>query len=461
MQELRQIYPNNGYKELRDALLEEKGIAVTRRVFFEYCAVYEPDLLRQRRRGHGKYKRKNFYCAGVMDLIVIDQHDKWKYLFGLALHTGLDPYPNEMLWLKIWWNNNNPMLILSYYITFLKNRGATSLITQSDLGTENVLIARAHTYLRHRYDPGLEGTLQHRYKGEKQNVKLEIAWSLLRKTWVPGFEQILQQGLINNWYNPINIVERLVFRWVFIPWLQAELDFYMQRWNGRKKRRDKKKILPHGVPNEIAQHPERFGAVSFAVKIEQDTVKELEEIYIEKTNPVFYLVPPEMEILLKRYHQECGSPMVNRQNCWDVYKCLMVAFSHEYPNGLDQVTANQWTQMDINASKGGDDRLPDQWHSPPQRMFSDGTPYLGGAFGGIGPGTSKALLDPFHAAHNFNEEHEEDALFADFSDEEPDKGPYNSDYSCDESDSDSDDGEKGIEEKAVEETLLADFTDEE
>lgn len=57
----------------------------------------------------------------------------------------------------------------------------------------------------------------------------------------------------------------MLFRWVFIPWLQQELDAYQDRLNNTAKRRDRNKVLPHGVPNLIYQSAEDFGALDFKV----------------------------------------------------------------------------------------------------------------------------------------------------------------------------------------------------
>jgi hypothetical protein len=59
--------------------------------------------------------------------------------------------------------------------------------------------------------------------------------------------------------------DSLVFRWLFIPWLQKELDAWVERYNNSRKRADRNKILPHGVPNDICAFPERFGALDFKV----------------------------------------------------------------------------------------------------------------------------------------------------------------------------------------------------
>jgi hypothetical protein len=58
---------------------------------------------------------------------------------------------------------------------------------------------------------------------------------------------------------------RLVFRWLFIPFLQTELDAWADIVNNSRKRADRNKILPHGVPNDIYFNPERFGCLDFKV----------------------------------------------------------------------------------------------------------------------------------------------------------------------------------------------------
>ena len=84
------------------------------------------------------------------------------------------------------------------------------MLTQSDRGTENNGIANAQTLLRHRMDPNLEQTLQHKWMGGKRNIKPEIAWRMLRREWTQGFEDVMQMGLDNGWYTPEIMLERQV-----------------------------------------------------------------------------------------------------------------------------------------------------------------------------------------------------------------------------------------------------------
>ena len=57
----------------------------------------------------------------------------------------------------------------------------------------------------------------------------------------------------------------MVFRWVAFPWLQAEIDDWVQFKNQTSPRKDKNKILPHGIPTLIRAKPERFGGLDFKV----------------------------------------------------------------------------------------------------------------------------------------------------------------------------------------------------
>ncbi|KAG2035986.1 hypothetical protein BDR03DRAFT_983291 [Suillus americanus] len=113
------------------------------------------------------------------------------------------------------------------------------------------------------HNEGLHGTLQHCWMQTKKNVMPEIAWSQLRQQFTPGFKNLLDHGVNSGW---------MVFHWVFIPWLQQELDAYQDRVNNTAKQHDCNKILPHGVPNLIYHSAEDFGALDFKIKIKPEAL---------------------------------------------------------------------------------------------------------------------------------------------------------------------------------------------
>lgn len=137
--EIRSRHPTRGIENMRKALLKDYGMRVPRcELFFplfpflihicrplitNYLRQTEPDALAARR--HQRFKRKQFWCAGVNDLWCQDQHDKW-LRFGLFFHGSVDPFMMYNNWLKIWWTDKNPRLILSYYLEAARKLGGKS-----------------------------------------------------------------------------------------------------------------------------------------------------------------------------------------------------------------------------------------------------------------------------------------------------------------------------------------------
>ncbi|KAG2335890.1 hypothetical protein BDR05DRAFT_978886 [Suillus weaverae] len=250
MIDLREMYPNAGAREMVNLLFHEHAMSVSRNVVIAYFSKYEVNL---------------FWAAGVNDLFAINQHDKW-LRFGLVLHTGIKPFTGRIMWMRVWHSNRNLQLILMYYLETIQELGYMPMVMQSDPGSENFGIANAHTMLRQWHNPTLQGTLQHRWMHTKKNVMPEITWSQLRCWFTPGYENYLDSGVDAGWYDCDNTLQCLIFRWIFIPWLQHELDGYKDHINNTAKRHDRNKVLPHGVPNLIYDSPGDFGALDFKVR---------------------------------------------------------------------------------------------------------------------------------------------------------------------------------------------------
>ncbi|KAF8522678.1 hypothetical protein JB92DRAFT_2597338, partial [Gautieria morchelliformis] len=242
----------------------------------------------------------------------------WKR-FNLWLHTGIEPYSCLILWMKVWWTNKNPRLILHYYLEQASRIGGIPMVTQSDPGSENYGVANAHTTLQHMLDPSLEGTRQHRWMRKHNNVKLEISWSQLRRRFTPGFEDLLEQGVQSGLYDPNNRLDALVFRWLFIPWLQAELDAWKDTHNTAPKRADKNKILPHGRPQLIFVAPHMYDSMDFKVGVTQDAIEDIRAYYAPSQDPVFHLVPPDFEPLVQQVYIQMGSPRIECDSIWEIY----------------------------------------------------------------------------------------------------------------------------------------------
>ncbi|KAJ7133065.1 hypothetical protein C8R44DRAFT_730264 [Mycena epipterygia] len=322
---VRTQYPKVGAREIVSLLFHEENINISRNLVTEYFSVYEPELVKERRKN--RLCRKRFWAAGVNDLWAVDQHDKWKYKFGLALHSGIDPFIGRIRWMEIWWTNSNPRLILSYYLD------------TSDPGNENFDFANGYTLLRHLQDPDLEGTLQHRWMREKKNVMPETGWSQLQHRFMPDFEDILDVGVNNGWYDPNDLVELGVSLGI-IPWLQRELDAYRDRLNNTAKRADRNKVLPHGVPNDMYEHPDNYGVLDFKIKVDPEAIDQVRSLYAPTDHEVFQLVPPDFQTIIAEMYINIGEPPVTRETCWNVYLQLLAGFraldeAHQVPRDID------------------------------------------------------------------------------------------------------------------------------
>ncbi|KAL0960042.1 hypothetical protein HGRIS_011690 [Hohenbuehelia grisea] len=323
MVEIRTRFPLRGSEGIRKSLGLEYGMFVPRPLVSQLLKQTEPEAVQNRKRR--QLRRKRYWAAGPNDAWSQDQHDKWAR-FGLWVHVSVCVFTSDIKWLKIWHNNRNPQLICRYYLEAVRKEGGAPLVTQSDPGTENFGVANAHTTLRHRMDPSLQDTLQHRFMHDKQNIKAEIVWSQFRRDFTPGFESLLDKGLHDGTYNPNDPLESLLFRWIFIPWLQKEIDNWVFLRNFSAPRADKNKVLPHGIPALINQKPERYGTFDFKVPVDSALLDELEQNYAPPDHEVMQLVPALFALRAQDVYTSLHSPVVTSVSVWDIFRDMLAQF---------------------------------------------------------------------------------------------------------------------------------------
>jgi len=300
------------------------------------------------------------------------------------------------------------------------------MVTQSDPGSENYGIANGHTMLRQWHDPALQGSLQHRWMRSKKNVMPEITWSQMRRRFMPGFETLLDRGVTSGWYDTNNTLQlcvrfvlvvhpymganlefkfRMIFHWVFIPWLQRELDAYQDWVNNTRKRRDQNKILPHGAPNIIYQSPENFGVLDFKVsnticacslvfllffgqiKVEHEALDHVRELYIDPSHVVFDFVPQPFSEFMEYCYTELRWPLVTRDSAWDVYLRLLAIV-----NVNDKMIPRHIELLDEAEEELTALPLIENLQELPYSEDGNGGYYMGGVGGGLGLGMSVLFL---------------------------------------------------------------------
>ncbi|KAK7019500.1 hypothetical protein R3P38DRAFT_2973640 [Favolaschia claudopus] len=314
--EIKKKFPNRGISTIRKNLALEYGIRASELTVKKLLKEIEPEAMKQRK--GKKFHRTKFYAAGINDCWAQDQHDKWGPRFGLWLHNSIDPFIGFNNWLRVWWTNKNPRLIVKYYLDACRELGGIPMFSQSDPGNENNGVANAQTIMRQMLDLTLVGTLQHRWKTKKNNVKSEANWSVMRGDLAPGLEDLFE-------------LCSLVFRWIAIPFVQIQLDLWVQLRNQTKPRADKHKITPHGIPALLRAKPEFYNLHDFKVSVPTEIFDKMEAEFAPPDHEVFQLVPPEFDHWANIYYAEMGQPEVTHDTFWNVY-CQLLSYFNRVPD---------------------------------------------------------------------------------------------------------------------------------
>ncbi|PBK94312.1 hypothetical protein ARMGADRAFT_1029451 [Armillaria gallica] len=232
-------------------------------------------------------------------------------------------FPGVLKWINMWWNNSNLVLISHYYLDMVEQTGGP-LLTQSDLGNENGHLARAHTFLRHTHDPALIGTVQHCWMREKKNLPAKIIWSVLRRSWLPGFEHLLQTSV------PLCVSALASSRIRCICFREQQ----------HKKSHNRKIARPNGIPLLIEQAPECFGTQDFKVAFTSESIAAAWAIYAPPDHPVLKLVPHSFAVLAHEYLEQLRHPIINKHSIWNMYLALLGMF---WANNI--LTPEEWENL--------------------------------------------------------------------------------------------------------------------
>jgi len=282
------------------------------------------------------------------------------------------------------------------------------LSLKSDPGTENYGVANAHTLIRHRLDPNLLNTLQHRFARGHNNILSEIKWSVFRRDFAPGFEDILQDGVNCGWYNVNDPLEKLLFRWIAIPWLQAEIDKWVSFKNKSAPRAMRNKLMPRGIPQLIRSNPSHFNSLDFKIVVPSNLLDEMEELYAPPCHPVFDLVPPAFHDHVSNAYSEIGKPNVDVDTFWEVYLSLRRRLRERSPEQITEiVTSYQGNVEELEADPDNIPLLPnmEDFRLGQPLDLGNKTCYIGGIESAVFPGSIEGLIGEYA---DFTDESDED-----------------------------------------------------
>ena len=77
----------------------------------------------------------------------MDGYDKLKP-FSFCVHGAIDGYSIRILWLVVGTTNNDPSVIVQYFVKCVRGVGSAPRIIRADYGTEIVNVAATQRFLK-------------------------------------------------------------------------------------------------------------------------------------------------------------------------------------------------------------------------------------------------------------------------------------------------------------------------
>ncbi|KAJ7794227.1 hypothetical protein B0H14DRAFT_3159167 [Mycena olivaceomarginata] len=115
--------------------------------------------------------------------------------------------------------------------------------------------------------------------------------------WTPGFEDILDIGVNNGWYNPSNLLQALIFDGSSSRGFKRSLTCIGIGSITLQNVQIVIRYFPHGVPNHMYEAPEDYGALDFKIRVNPIAIAEVRNLYAPPDHDVFELVPRDFTII--------------------------------------------------------------------------------------------------------------------------------------------------------------------
>eukprot|EP00731_Ephydatia_muelleri_P030947 Em0022g461a len=283
------------------------------------------DPIASRLRKVKRLTRRTYVNKGPNWCWHIDGYDKLKP-FGFPIHACIDGFSRKIIWLELTATNNDPDVVVKFYLdAVVKLEGCPTLV-RSDCGTENVLIATCQMALRHKHDDQFAGDNSFIFGSSVRNTRIESWWSRLRSFrsdwWIDLFKTLVAEG----YYNPDVPLLRHVAAYIFAPLLRKELCEFKNRWNLHRIRRNRFAVCPCDVPNDVYYLSSHLGTGNnYRKSIDVDL---LAHCIVKYTDDVPSFYPREFQVLadnimsLINFSQDQITPV----NCKFLYCYLAFVF---------------------------------------------------------------------------------------------------------------------------------------
>ena len=218
----------------------------------ERLRVLNPNAVQVRRELH--LHPRAYSSFGPNHVWHIDQYDKLKPYF--PIHGCVDGYSRKVLWLCVVPSNNNPHNVVELYLDQVARVGGCPLVTRTDRGNENELIAAMQRFFRAFQTDTDRAYVSHRWGSSTSNQRIEANWSRFRRggggQWIDVLDRLRQRGYLDD-SDPDPRV-RHIFQIMCLPILNEWIAEWVTVWNRHRIRRSTNNMVP-GKPIQLYVDP--------------------------------------------------------------------------------------------------------------------------------------------------------------------------------------------------------------
>ncbi|XP_074632936.1 uncharacterized protein LOC141891824 isoform X2 [Acropora palmata] len=293
--ELDSARKNIGIRTMQMRLRIHHNLLITRDDVHHVMTILDYPAMQMRKKG--VLKRRVFYSKGSNWVWSVDGNDKLKN-FGLYIHGAMDTFSRRLLWLHIYTSNKDPRVIAHYYFKFIKEEKVFPCCTRSDHGAEVSILAQCQIFLRRNHEDENALNEAHRRGPSQLNQELQ------------------EEGL----FDQCKIIDRWCLCYTYLPLLEQELQELKQGYNSHKIRKQRGKLRPDGIPDDMYFFPERFGGEEQGFEPCDEDLLEIDRQHnldVSLPSPV----PLEVNLVCDKWRQEhCVE--VNHTNVRMVYEDL-------------------------------------------------------------------------------------------------------------------------------------------
>lgn len=283
-------------------------------------------------RKRGAIRRRVYYSAGPNESWCYDGHDKLSE-WNLYIYGCRDAFSGKWIWLQVSWIAKDPRVLCCYFLKAILRHKVVPFSTRSDCGTETVEAVSYQYKLHEILGTNLDIKTTHKYVRSVHNIKIESAWAVFRKSIGHSLELLLESGVKEGIYNPNNLLQRYIFWFLFLPFIQETLDTYAELADNKPRQISKiGHILPRAAPNLVYYNPTTYEAEDCGFKYDCDVQYFIENAIDQaKADPeIAQFAPSDFLEAAAIVMTQIGNPALTYNNIWDIFQKVRQQFENNF-----------------------------------------------------------------------------------------------------------------------------------